>query len=83
MNSCSNLKLESRGESRGERLRVVVPGRGVLIQVRRVQPQNPPVTTVGSDGDPTVRTWQEGGGVALLAHTLLVVNPVDAGKPKV
>src|SRR5271165_4622629 len=38
--------------------------------------------TVGCDGEPSVRTWQDGGGVALLAHTLAVVNP-PAGKPKV
>jgi hypothetical protein len=43
----------------------------------------PPVMTCGWFGEPTVKTWQAGGGVALLAQTLVVVNPVAAGNPKV
>ena len=50
----------------------------VLAVVRR---KIPPLITCGRDGDPLVKTWQEGGGVLLFAHTLLVVNP-PTGKLK-
>src|SRR5579863_7071460 len=42
----------------------------------------PPVATVGCVGEPSVRTWQAGGGVALLAQTLAVVK-LATGKLKV
>jgi hypothetical protein len=41
----------------------------------------PPLMTWGLDGEPLVKIWQEGGGVLLFAHTLLVVNP-PTGKLK-
>ena len=39
----------------------------------------PLLVTCGFDGKPLVKTWHAGGGVAELAHTLVVVKP-PAGK---
>jgi hypothetical protein len=39
------------------------------------------VITRGLDGEPLVRTWQACGGVLLLAHTFVLVNP-PTGKLK-
>ena len=50
----------------------------VFAVVRR---KIPPLITCGLDGEPLVKIWQEGGGVLLFAHTLLVVNP-PTGKLK-